>query len=242
VASAVVQVQGETDQMLAVGALTSIKRLLKLVEDSRQMVKAPVLDLGRKLDAKAKEFAAELTAEASRLESLLSAFQAEQRRIAQEAGARRQAELRKIEQERLAAEREAQRKAQEAEAASRRQLEAQLAKAKNEQEAKAAQERSLRAQAEANARQQAEAARLNREAQDRALRVSAAPAVAPIRTDGMRVREVWKFEVLDARSVYGAHPELCAVEVSQSLVNNAMRNGLRECPGLRIWKEVKAGV
>ena len=50
-AESVTQVQGETDQLLAVGALTEMRKLLKLVESSRQMVKAPVLVLGQKIDA-----------------------------------------------------------------------------------------------------------------------------------------------------------------------------------------------
>lgn len=39
-AESVTQVQGETDQLLAVGALTEMRKLLKLVESSRQAVKA----------------------------------------------------------------------------------------------------------------------------------------------------------------------------------------------------------
>jgi hypothetical protein len=242
IASSVIQVKGETDQLLCVGALTQIKKLLKLVESSRQMVKAPVLDLGRKLDDKARQFAAELMAEADRLERLLSAFQAEQRRIAAEVEAKRQAELRRIEADRVAAEREAQRKANEAALAAQAKAAQEAAAARNAKERLAAQERALQAQAEVVARQEAESARIGRLAQDASLKASQAPIAVPLRADGMRVRELWRFEVLDARAVYNSHPELCGVEVSQSLVNNAMRNGLRECPGLRIWKEVKAGV
>ena len=112
-ASSVVQVAGETDQMLAVGAQAQIKRLLKLVESSRQSVKAPVLQLGRTIDAKASEFTGPLEAEDRRIGKLVSTYQAEQRRLAEEAERKRLEAIRQAEQERLRLEREAEQKRQQ---------------------------------------------------------------------------------------------------------------------------------
>ena len=60
--------------------MSDIRSLTKFVEASRAEVKAPVLTLGKQIDALAAELTNELEAESVRLGKLLGAYQAEQRR------------------------------------------------------------------------------------------------------------------------------------------------------------------
>lgn len=98
-------------------AIRGLRAVMKSVEDSRKLVKAPVLDLGKRIDALATEFVRDVDAQIRRLTSALTTYQAEQDRIAREEEARRQAEIRAAqERERKAREEEA-RLAREAAAA-----------------------------------------------------------------------------------------------------------------------------
>ena len=59
-------------------ALSQLKGLLKTLEESRQDVKAPVLQLGRDIDDKAREFAKTITSEATRLQALITTYYRQQ--------------------------------------------------------------------------------------------------------------------------------------------------------------------
>lgn len=98
-AASIAVVSDAFTQEMAASTLRDLKGMLKVVEDSRQAVKAPVLDLGKQIDAKAKDFVEQITIEANRIQSLLTKFTIEQRRLAEEAERQRQAELRRIESE-----------------------------------------------------------------------------------------------------------------------------------------------
>lgn len=79
----------------AAEALTRLKSLTRSVEDSRKEVKAPVLEVGKRIDAVAKEYLAPLEAEAKRLSVVVGSYQEAQRRKAEkerEEAARAQAE------------------------------------------------------------------------------------------------------------------------------------------------------
>jgi hypothetical protein len=79
----------------AAGALTKLKSLTRSVEDSRKEVKAPVLEVGKRIDATAKDYLAPLEVEAKRLSVIVGAFQEAARRKAEkerEEAARVQAE------------------------------------------------------------------------------------------------------------------------------------------------------
>ena len=67
----------------AAAALTKIKSLTRTVEDSRKEVKAPVLEVGRRIDATAKDYLAPLEAEAKRLSVIVGAYQEAARRKAE---------------------------------------------------------------------------------------------------------------------------------------------------------------
>lgn len=107
----VTAVEDAMDLELCGASMKELQGMIKAVEASRTEVKSPVLDLGRKIDGLAKEFANPIEAELGRLKGLFSKYQAEQIRLAQEAEAKRQAEARKAEAE-AKARAEAQRQAE----------------------------------------------------------------------------------------------------------------------------------
>jgi hypothetical protein len=79
----------------AAAALTKLKALTRSVEDSRKEVKAPVLEVGRRIDAVAKDYLTPLESEAKRLSVIVGSYQEAQRRKAEkerEEAARAQAE------------------------------------------------------------------------------------------------------------------------------------------------------
>lgn len=94
-ASQVKEITSVTDLDDAARALTNIKRLTKSIEDSRKEVKAPVLEVGRSIDAVAKDYLSPLEAEAKRLSVMVGSYQEAERRKAdriRQEEARRQAE------------------------------------------------------------------------------------------------------------------------------------------------------
>ena len=207
-------------QQFAVDALREIKSIKRAIEDSRKAIKAPVLTLGKEIDAAVATFCAELDAEESRITKAVSTYQAEEARKAREAEEARQADLRRIENERLAAEREAQRRADE--------------------EARAA--RSLEAAEEAAKRHEAEKLRAAVEAQKAREAVVVKPVVAPARAEGMAVRQVPRFEITDIRALAFARPDLVRVEPNSNAINAEIRAGNLTITGLRCWMETVAGV
>lgn len=221
-------------------AVRDIKRLLKEVEDGRKAVKAPVLDIGRKIDAAAAEFTATLEAEANRLTGLLTTYETQQRRIAAEAEAKRQEELKRQQEEAelarkraLLLETEAREKREAAERAAREATNAE-ARAKAQEEARKAHE--AQQQAVAEKAKQEEATKLQ---QAELLR---APAPVVTRAAGASVSAPWTFEVVDIKALHAAKPELVELSVKRSDVLAVIRGGAREIPGLRIYQDTKVTV
>jgi len=221
-------------------AVRDIKRLLKEVEDGRKAAKAPALDIGRKIDAAAAEFTATLEAESNRLTGLLTTYETQQRRIAAEAEAKRQAELKRQQEEAelarkraLLLETEAREKREAAERAAREATNAE-ARAKAQEEARRAAAAFVAMEAE-KAKQE-EAAKLH---QAEALR---APAPTVTRAAGAAVSAPWTFEVTDIKALFAANPDLVELSVKRSDVLALIRSGTREIPGLRIYQETKVVV
>lgn len=86
------------DLDLAAAALTTIKSLTRSVEDSRKAVKAPVLEVGKRIDSVAKEYLAPLEIEGTRLSTLVGSYQEAARRKAE----REREEAAKVQAEALA--------------------------------------------------------------------------------------------------------------------------------------------
>lgn len=215
-------------------ALAAVNRLLKEVESGRKEVKAPVLDLGRKIDATAEEFTAPLAVAQRALQTVLTKDAEEQARIAREAEARRQAELRRQQEEERKRQAELDRQAREAEQA-RLNAEREAREAQNAEARAAAQEVARKASEEAAAlaaqrEKQAEAARLQ---QAELIR----QPVAPAKASGTTVRTSWTFDVVDIHALYKACPDLVELAVKRSEVLALIRTGTREIPGLVIRQE-----
>lgn len=223
-----------------VNALREINQLLKVTEDGRQIVKAPALALGRKIDEAAKTFVEPLELAKKRLSAIHLTWVTEQQRIAREAEEKRQAELKRQQEEAAAKKAELDRQAREAEAAKaeadRKAREATdpETRAKAQQEAKEAQEKA--SSVEAQKHKEADAAKLS---QAQVLRTPA--PVAP-KAAGTSVSNVWVFEVVDIKALHAARPELVDLVVRRNDIITRIRQGERDIPGLVIKQEVKAVV
>lgn len=217
-ASSVIGVTDEFTQGIAVDVSRDITKLRNEIELGRKSIKSPVLELGRKIDAKAEELESPLRLEQSRINKLVANYQAAETAKREAAERARQAEIRRIEAE--------QRAAAEAERKAKQDAEEAFTKADQkaaEQAAKAEQDRLSKLQAEA--------------AKARTEIVS-----APVKAAGLVIKKVTKFEVLNLDQVLKHRPDLCKFEISTSAVNEALRRGERNIPGLRIWEETKAEV
>lgn len=84
-AQQITEITSITDLDDAAVALTLVKSLTRSVEDSRKEVKAPVLDIGKKIDQVAKDYLAPLEVEAKRLSVMVGSYQEAQRRKAERA-------------------------------------------------------------------------------------------------------------------------------------------------------------
>lgn len=208
----------------AADALKALKAITKAVEASRTAIKAPVLDIGKRIDATAKQFIAEVEIEITRLTGLLTAYEVEQRRIAAEEERKRQEEERRRQAEEAARMAEIRRQEQ---AAARAEL-----LAETERERAAAEARRIAAE-QAAAVERAAAA----ERQANAPAVVEAPKVA-----GTVVREEWAFEVTDLRAFAQAHPDLVEITVRRADVLKMIRGGCRQLAHARIYTETKVGV
>ena len=259
-ARAVVAVTDTDTCDIAQSRLRSLASVRTAVESSRKQVKAPVIDLGKRIDGIAADFVADVVAEEARLSALVTEYAREQQRIKREAGLAAEQERQRVERERheaeMAAQREAARIERERQAAERAAHEAEIARLKAEaaqseegqQAARVAQEKALVAQREAEAR--AEAARRQAEAdaaaareREEAARIAAAAVIAAPAPAG--VREEIDYEVEDILAFVAKFPQLCRIEVKRADVLAALkksfeRNGkLPEVAGLRVFQNLK---
>jgi dTMP kinase len=259
-ARAVVAVTDADSCDIAQSRLRSLASVRTAVESSRKQVKAPVIDLGKRIDGIAADFVAEVIQEESRLSGLVTEYAREQQRIKREAELAAEQERQRIERERheaeMAAQREAARIERERQAAERAAHEAEIARLKAEaaqseegqRAAREAQENALAAQREAEARanaarRQAEADAAAAREREEAARIAAAEAVAAPAPAG--VKEEIDFEVEDILEFVAKFPQLCRIEPKRAEVLAALkksfaRNGkLPEVAGLRVFQNLK---
>ena len=259
-ARAVVAVTDTDSCDIAQSRLRSLASVRTAVESSRKIVKAPVIDLGKKIDGIAADFVADVVAEEARLSGLVTEYAREQQRIQREAEIAAEQERQRVERERHEAEMTAQREAarieRERQAAERAAHEAEIARLKAEaaqseegqKAAREAQERALAAQREAEAR--AESARRQAEAdaaaareREEAARIAAAAVITAPAPAG--VREEIDYEVEDILAFVAKFPQLCRIEPKRAEVLAALkksfeRNGkLPEVAGLRVFQNLK---
>lgn len=92
---------------VAISIASDIKGHIDAVEKMREEIKRPFLEMGRAIDAAAKEHVAELKTELNRLNGLVGAFNEQQAREAEQERRKLAAEAARIENERRLAEQEA---------------------------------------------------------------------------------------------------------------------------------------
>jgi hypothetical protein len=117
-------------------------------------------------------------------------------------------------------------------------------KAREEQERQEAELRRI-AEEEAALRQQQATGQIDAQAVEQrqtALNQEAAAALAivePVRADGMMVKKVRKFRVLDIHALYKARPELVSLEPKTATINAVIRatESIVPIPGLDIFEE-----
>ncbi|MCE5310466.1 MAG: hypothetical protein LLG20_22745 [Acidobacteriales bacterium] len=201
-------------------ALIQVKKLAAMrnaVEKSRNIVKAPVLQVGRDIDAKAKDFVAAIDAEEKRVSKLVATYaeavERERQRIARELEAKRQAE----EKARREAEAAAAKAAAEAAAAAAK---AQEAEWEDDEETKRqAAEEAAKREAEAAAAKAAEEAAKSRPILD----------VVPAKASG--VKFVHDFEVLEICHLAFQQPRLVKMEPKRSEILEFIKERIAEGVG-----------
>lgn len=244
---------------IAQARLKALASVRTAVESSRKQVKAPVIELGKRIDGIAADFVADVVTEETRLSGLVAEYAREQQRIAREA--REAAERERLRIERAEHERkmEALRKEQEAERQrmeeERRKHEAEMerlraaraqdaaaeAEARRREEAAAAAQRESAARAEAARREAEEAEARARQEREEAERRAAAVAAPP----PAGVKEEIDFEVTDILAFVAKFPQLCRIEPKRAEILAALkksfdRNGkLPDVPGLRVFQNMK---
>lgn len=229
IAAGIGLVRNPAENEAATDALRRLGAVRKTTEATRKELKEPLLDLGRKIDATAKEFLAEVDAEEARIKRATADYQSEI--LAQQREAER---IRRAEEERIAAER---RREQEAIAE---------AKAKAEADAKRATSEAERLRLEAEAK--AKAAELERSLANQQQELAAlAPAPVAPRAAGQSAKAVWMHEVTDIWALARMHPGLVKIEprkaeITEVINAQAMSGQKPQIAGLRIWEDVAVSV
>lgn len=99
-AAAVTEVRNAEHQSIAVSAQVGLATLLKQVEEARKKAKAPLIELGRKIDNVSKAFVKDLEEEELRLARLVGDYQALELAKTRAAEAARNRELTELERQR----------------------------------------------------------------------------------------------------------------------------------------------
>jgi hypothetical protein len=196
-AAAITRVSGPDENETARTAIKALGAMRNAVEKSRKLVKEPVLQIGRDIDAKAKDFVGQIEAEEKRVAGLLADYATEVER-------ERQRVLREMEAQRQAEEKSR----REEEAAARAAEAARIAAEQAEWEA------TDDAQAAKAAQAAQEAAEKARMAAEQAAKAAAAEASKPILVPAKAagVKFTLDYEVADIERLYHTRPEFVKLE------------------------------
>lgn len=253
----VVAVTDQDSCDIAQSRLKALAAVRIAVEKSRTEVKKPVLEVGRRIDETAREFAVEIVAEETRLDQLVKEYVREQQRIARDAAEAAERERQRIEREEherkmaaLRAEQEAERQRMEAERAKHEAEMARLRAGREADESKAAEARRREeeaAKAQREAAERAEAARLEAEraAEEAKAKAEAASSQVATAIIPQGVREEIDFEVVDVVAFAAKFPQLVTftpkrAEILAALKKSFAKNGkLPEVAGLRVFQNLK---
>lgn len=192
--------------------LADMQSFQRKIEALRKEAKDPALQIGKRIDAMARELTDPLDEHITRLKHACGAFRAEEARKAEEARRAREEEVRKAQEEVM-------RKAkaeQERIEAERRAADEKAAAAKNELErAKAEAERQRLADEQAKALRAAEA-------QAKAAADAIVPVAAPAKRTGTQLKRSVEFTVTDVLALAKAHPELVEIKPRDGEIRKAL--------------------
>ena len=254
-------VNAET-QAAATDLLRDLRSFAKTIETGRETAKAPVIRIGREIDALAQELSAQVEAEAKRISTVLGAYDTEQKRIAEAKRQEAYREEQRIRREAEEKERAEQQRLAAVERAKQEELAKELRRLQAEADAKAARARTEagreRAAAEAEKQKEAAAQRAREEAAQReqealeagkrrdeeeARRVAetrqAGLAMLTAKPKGTSTSEKIMYEVTDIVALYEAAPYLVTMEPNVAALKSALK-GLqagKHLPGVRHWYE-----
>lgn len=242
--AAIARVTDADEQRIAVESQAEIATLLRDAEKARVSCKEPVLEFGRNIDLRAKEFVADLNLERDRLDKLVGDFQVLEDARVKAAEAERRLEQQRIEEARMKAEREARDKAEleqrklNAEMADARRL---AAAAKNAVDAEKARVLQMEIERErkvsqAKSLEQMETIRANSQEE-----IAALPVATAARVKGQRVDEEWKITVTDVWALARAHPMCVNIEPRLTDIKMILNSG-RSVAGVIAKREIKASV
>ena len=227
------------------------------VEKERKAAKEPVLALGKKIDATAEDFVAEVVAEEKRIKAIVDAYAAEQ--VEKARRAREEAE--RIERAKAEEER---RKFAEEQRLERERLQAEINRQRAENERLLAEKRNDEEAINA-ARQREEQARLEKDRADRAAaqaeeerkrNAELLQAEPPKPATGLPkvelpkgTRTVVDYEVTNIHEFYHQYPHLCNVTIKREELLGSLKKlkdkvgdkPMPDIPGLRVIIEIKAG-
>ena len=223
-------INGPVSHDHAVSVQSDLATARRFLEKSRKELKAPVIELGKAIDAVAKKEDAELEKEETRVQSLVNDFQTLElaklraaenvRRLEEERiEAARQAEMRRIAAEEEATRLKLQAREQEALRA------AHLAKNAQEAEAAASLQREIQRQKElADAESLEKQDAINAKFCEAA---AALPVVEQHKAEGQRVTEDFEITVTDIWMLARAHPACVKIEPRLSEIKAMLKAGVK---------------
>lgn len=205
-------VDSPSSQAEAFALLSEIKGWLKQVEESREQVKKPVLDIGRRIDRLAKDHCTALEAAAAGLQAMLETYHDQEK-------------IRLIEDQK--------RKDEEIEFQQRIESEAKW----EEEQAKKLLDRPDATEEDLQRAADAEEDRINIEKQT--LATMRTPVIREVsKPAGMTVRPTIKWEITDAELLFKAMPNFFRLEPNRALINASV-GAKTNLPGLKVWEETK---
>lgn len=248
---------------LATETLRELRSFYKIIEEGRSMAKAPVLEMGKRIDGLAAELRDTVEAEGVRIGKILGAWNVEQEKIAEQKRQEAAREERRIREDAERKEREAQELQRQKDEEARLELERKQKAIDDEAAARAARARTEggreRAEKEAEDRrrelqEQADLEKRNRDTQARvdqetrdaeeARRVAAnreQAALATAKPKGTSTSLEILYEITDIVALSEAAPFLVTMEPNVSALKSALK-GLqpgKHLPGVRHWTEAK---
>jgi hypothetical protein len=235
-----VEVRNSAEANAAVAILKNLKEQTKNAEATRKFLVGPLNAHVRQINAKAKEATAPLDAAVDVLKGKIATYQAEleRERRAEEDRLRREAAEReaRMKAERERAEAEARAKREEAERVQREAEEKARLAAERDAESRAAREAARLAEEAAQKVDQSKLEEMTLDA------LPDLPAPVPVvakasKVEGVQTRMVWKATVTREALVPREY-----LVVDQKAINQAVRNGVRDIPGVVIQQVPQVAV